>query len=724
MGSSTTALQDQSPSRSTEGPAASRRPKPPGRHLGRVAWSAVAVVVAIGVLIAAIFGWYLPLTSRSSPGCATLPHGVSNFTAGLVKPNGTISILLNEPTIAAVDSIEANASSTALVVLNWSFSSNGSNATLHGYVEQLRQVGLEVLGYVPASSGAPALLEDYSASGLNGVYVPSAESPPGPCTLSDVVADAHHLGGFVVAGGTLSGSPQPPPTNVSLELLTYPDDAWTPDLVQSLQPLASRVAVVVENVSPQLALFVADSLHAIGVHYFLITQNSTGSEPAPVPNQSNIFNRLYETSRIFPVDWIASFSGMEALHQSYANGTVYFLLQNSSYNYSSSVWTTNYRILAVNLSFGDPLFETPTVSVESNNTNLTGSVASIGTEGAAVYFVDVESHTDLSTGVVASNVTTMTAGFSQSSGALLWQSNHSQLVASPMDTGVPWVFPTIEGTVVTDQMIIFEPSFVGIWVTTADAISGNLIDAHLLSLYSAPNNQTIVVGTGWDFGSWGPYAEDFGSYTIVFNSTQVVVPYTLLIGSQATAVFQNRSSSPLTFFGQEVYYLSRTNNTTWIESYNLTSQRSNVAVNIGNVTNLTGAIGIASGLYVVVANNGTYLAYDGAGRPAWETQVPTNPDDALFLPVNLGGNRILVGASIDQFSVATLSYFQEFWVLNATTGRPIEFHNESYTIVPVGNPPSLPSPLPPAYEPWGMIDDEFEFWSWDEGGYYFVNTTP
>ena len=723
MGSSTTALQAPSPSRSAESPTASKGPKPPNRHLGRVAWRVVAVVVAIGVLIAAIIGWYLPLTSRAGPSCAAIPHGVSNFTAGLVKPSGTIAILLSEPTITAVDSIEANASSTALVVLNWSFSSTGSNATLHGFAEQLRQAGLEVLGYVPASSGAPALLEDYSASGMNGIYVPSAERSSGPCTLGDVAADAHRLGGFVVAGGTVGGSLQPPPTNVSLELLAYPDAAWTPNLVQSLQPIASRLAVIVENVSPQLDLFVVDSLHAVGVHYFLITQNSTGSKPAPVPNQSNIFDQVYATPRIFPVDWLAAFSGAEALHQSYANGTVYFLLQNSSYNDSTSVSTTNYRILAVNLSFGDPLFETPTVSVESNNTNLTGSVSSIGTEGAAVYIVDVESHTDLSTGVIASNVTTMTAGFSQSSGALLWQSNHSQLVVSPVDTGVPWVYPSIEGTVVTDQMIIFEPSFVGIWVTTADALSGNLIDAHLLSLCSAPNNQTTVVGTGWDFGSWGPYAEDSGSYTIAFNSTQLVVPYTLLIGSQATAVFQNRTSFPLTLFGQEVYYLSRMNNTTWIESYNLTSQRSNVAVNIGNVTNLTGAIGIESGFYVVVANNGTYIAYDGAGQPAWETQVPTNPDDALFPPVNLGGNRILVGASIDQFSVATLSYFQEFWVLNASTGQPMEFHNESFTIVPVGNPPGLPSSLPPAYAPWGMIDDEFEFWSWDDGDYYFVNTT-
>ena len=723
MGSSTTALQTESPSHSAESPAASRGPKPPGRHFGRVAWSVIAVAVAIGVLIAAIFGWYLPLTSRAGPSCAALPHGVSNFTAGLVKPNGTIAILLSEPTITAVDSILTNASSTALVVLNWSFSSNGSNATLHGIVEQLRQAGLEVLGYAPASSAAPVLLEDYSANGLNGVYVPSTESSSGPCTLGDVVADAHRLGGFVVAGATMGGSLQPPPTNVSLELLAYPDDAWTPNLVQSLQPFASRLAIIVENVSPQLDLFVVDSLHAVGVHYFLITQNSTGPEPAPVPNQANVFDQVYATPRIFPVDWLASFSGMEALYQSYANGTVYFLLQNSSYNYSTSVSTTNYRILAVNLSFGDPLFETPTVSVESNNTNLTGSVSSIGTEGAAVYFVDVESHTDLSTGVIASNITTMTAGFSQSNGELLWQSNHSQLVVAPVDTGVPWVYPSIEGTFVTDQMIIFEPSFVGIWVTTVDAITGDLIDAHMLSLYSAPNNQTIVVGTAWDFGSWGPYAEDSGSYTLLFNSTQLVVPYTLLIGSQATAVFQNRSSFPLTFFGQDVYYLSRTNNTTWIESYNLTSQRSNAAVNIGNVTNLTGAIGIASGLYVVIANNGTYIAYDGAGQPAWETQVPTNPDDALFPPVNLGDNRILVGASIDQFSVATLSYFQEFWVLNATTGQPMEFHNESYTIVPVGNPPGLPSRLPPAYEPWGMIDDEFEFWSWDDGDYYFVNTS-
>lgn len=682
------------------------------------------MVVAIGVLIAAIFGWYLPLTSRSGTSCAALPQGASNFTAGSVKPNGTIAILLNTPTITAIDSIATNASSTALVVLSWSFSSNESNATLRGYAEQLQQAGLVVLGNVPASGAAPALVEDYSASGLNGVYVPSAESPSGPCTPSDVVAEAHRLGGFVVAGGALGGPPQPPPANVNLELLTFPDDAWTPNLVQSLQPIASRVAIVVENVSPQLALFVADSLHTVGVHYFLLTQNLTGAEFAPVPNQPDIFDRLYETPRIFPVDWIASFPGMEILHQTYAHGAVYFLLQNTSYNYSTSVWTTNYRILAVNLSFGDPLFETPTVSVQSNSTNLTDSVASIGTEGAAVYFVDAESYTDLSSGVVAANVTTMTVGFSESSGALLWQSNHSQLVVSPMDTGFPWVFPSIEGTVEIDQMVIFGPYFAGIWVTTVDAITGNLIAAHLVSLYSVPNNRTMVAGMSWEAGSQGPYALDSGSYTIVSNGTQVVVPYTLLLGSQATPVFQSQTSSPLTLSGQEVYYLSRTNNTTWVESYNLTSQRSNVAVDIGNVTNLTGAIGIVGGLYVVIANNGTYSAYERTGQLAWETQVPTNPDDVLFLLVNLGGDRILVGAYIDQFSVATLSYFQEFWELNATTGQPIQFHNESYTITPVGNPPGLPSPLPPVYEPVGMIGQEFEFWSSGDGGYYFVNTTP
>ena len=683
----------------------------------------IAVVVAIGVAIAAIFGVYWPFTNQSSPGCAAPAQGVSNFTAAMVRPNGTVAIIPNEPTASDLHSIEGNASSTALVVLNWSFSSQGSDSTLRGYAEQLQQSGMVVLGDVPTSVDAPGLVSDYAASGMNGVYLPTAESLSGPCTVTDVVADAHRLAGFVVTGGIPGGSPQPPLANVSLELLTYQENSWTPDLVQSLQPIASRVAVVVEDVSPQLALFVADSLHAVGVHYFLITQNSTGTEFAAVPNQSDIFNQLFDTQRIFPADWIASFSGMEALHQTYANGTVYFLLQNSSYNSTTAMWTTDYRILAVNLSFGDPLFETPLVSVESNNTNLTSSIGSIGFEGQSVYLVDVEVHLDLSAGAGASNVTVVTAGFSLSSGSPVWRSDHSFLVVAPLETGAPFVFASIEGAVVTAQIMIFELYFVGIWATTVDSITGNLIGAQLSSIYSAPSNTTFVVAWVGYFSSLGQYPEDTGSYTILFNSTHLVVPYTLLLDSEGTAVFQNRTSSPLTISGQDVYSLSRTNSTTWIESYNLTSQRSNTAINIGNVGNLTGAMGFASGLDIVVANNGSYLAYGPTGRLAWAVQVPTNPDDVLFSPVRLPGNRLLIGAYINQFNVATLSYSQEFWVVNATTGEPIEFHNESYTIAPVGNPPGLPSPLPPAYQPSGMIGTEFEFWSWDAGSYYFVNLT-
>ena len=642
---------------------------------------------------------------------AKLASPTPRFVATNPRTNGTLAIVPSDPTSASIASIEANASTTAFAVLGWPSPSVA--------VKDLQRDGIVVLGYVPEGWAAIQLVDAYATAGMNGIYVPYQKDPTGPWSVSAVVAVAHNLGGFVMAGQNSSDAPVMPAANVNLEVLTYQEKAWLPAVVRSLQPVASRVAVIVEGVSPEMALYLMGSLHTVGVNYLLTTANSTGTSFAPVPNQEHNFVELYDAHRILPTDWLADFSAMPTISfQADAEGTVYFLLQNSSYDSTTLVWTTNYRILAVNLSFGVPLFETPTVMVEANSTDLTDFVQGIGVEGSAVCLVDVEVHLNSSSTSDASNVTMVTAGFNLSSGFPLWQSDHSFQVVAPIYSNIPVVLTSVEGTVVTAQMMIWENYYVGFWVTTANAITGKLIGQGLLPLYSAPSNATLVSGNSWVLSSIGPYVEDSGEVDLNFTRA---VPFTLLIDAQATAVFENGTTSPLALRGPNVYYLSRTNGTTRIESYNLTRQRSNEAIDLGDVMNLTGTIGFAENLYVVTAANGTYLAYDGGGQLAWHVAVPIGPTDSPFAPVNLPGNRLLIGDRIYGFSVEWNSYSEEFWILNATTGQVLEFHNETFVISTAGG---LPAQLPPAYAPWGEIGTEFEFWSWTDNSYCFVRETP
>ena len=55
-----------------------------------------------------------------------------------------------------------------------------------------------------------------------------------------------------------------------------------------------------------------------------------------------------------------------------SNGTIFFLYANQTATSAGPPSLLNLTIIAVNLTWGTPLFETPVVGVPSNDTNLTG----------------------------------------------------------------------------------------------------------------------------------------------------------------------------------------------------------------------------------------------------------------------------------------------------------------------------------------------------------------
>ncbi|MGA7476714.1 MAG: hypothetical protein WBW47_05785 [Thermoplasmata archaeon] len=569
----------------------------------------------------------------------------------------------------------------------------------------------------------PTEVSDYAASGLNGIYVSEAVGSGGPCSVAEIASMARGLGGFVAVGAPSGSVPQSPLPGTNLTILTYEQSAWNPDIVQSLAPYAATTAVVIENASAQLALFLLDSLHAVHTRYFLVSGTSAGNDLLPVPDQGGAYEELYMAHWLVPVDWIASFSNMELVDQVSANGTAYFLL-NQTLASPGLTLTLDDEILAVNLSFGDPLFETPMVSIPLNSTDLTGLSQSVTVRGGLVYLVVVLIHSEPASDVEASNMSLVAEGFNSSTGAAVSQSQHSLLVVPPQQTASPDVHCSTEGTVVAASINLFDaPSYFGVWVTTVDALSGEVLGSHQITLFAGNGVSPIVVGAVESNPvALGPSIEVSGTYTLENGTLEWFVPYLVLTDAAANVTFQDSAAAPqLNLVGGEIYYLVRNGSATYVDSFNVADQLSNPPTLLGDVPNLTGSVLPVDGLIVVESWNGSCLAFTGSGQLSWEVRVPVSAEDLPFPPLALPGDRLLVGASIEEFSVAVSDYSQEVWVLNETTGHVMEYFNQSFLVLPVGNPPGLPYPLPPSFQPEAVVGGELEFTSWDDGGDYFVN---
>jgi hypothetical protein len=609
-----------------------------------------------------------------------------------------------------------------MAVVDWLFASNGPNASLRQYATQLQNDGIAVLGDVPHGADGLTEASDYAASGLNGIYVSETGGSGGPCSVTEITSMVHDLGGFVAVGAPPGSAAQGPLPDTNLMVLTYEQSAWSPGLIQSLIPYAATTAVVIENASAQVALFLLDSLHAIHVRYFLMSEASNGTELLPVPNQGMAYDQLYMAHWILPADWVASFPGTEEVDQASANGTIYFLL-NQTLGSPGPALTLDEKILAVNLSFGDPLFETPSVSIPVNSTDWTGLSQTVTVGGGVVYIVVVLVHSDPASNVEASNMSLVTEGFNSSTGALVSQSQHSLLVVPPQYTGFPTVFCTTYGTTVIASITLFDPpGYLGLWVTTVDALTGIVLGAHQITLFAGNSISPLVVGAVEPNPlALGLYFELSGTYTLENSTSEWFVPYLVLTDDAANVTFQDSAAPQLNLDDGKISYLSRNASTTYLDSYDLSDQRANPPIPLGDVPNLTGSIVLVDGLTVVESWNGTCFAFNGSGQLSWEEQVPVTTENLPFPPLVLPGDRLLVGASIEDFSVAVSHYSQEFWVLNATTGHVIDYSNQSFLVLPVGNPPGLPNPLPASYQPITVIGGELEFTSWDDGGDYFVN---
>ncbi len=684
----------------------------------------VVAVVVVLLVVAAIVPIYLIETSPKSQSCYAPPGIPSNFTSTSLKPNGSIVMVLSTPSPVTVQSIASNGSAIAMAVVDWPFASIGPNASLQQYATQLQSDGIAVLGDVPHGAGSLTDVSDYASSGLNGIYVSETGASGGPCSVSEITSMVHDLGGFVAVGAPPGSAAQGPLPDTNLMVLTYAQSAWNPGRIQSLIPYAATTAVVIENASAQVTLFLLDSLHAIHVRYFLVSEASNGTDLVPVQNQGMAYDQLYLAHWILPADWIASFTGTEEVDQASANGTIYFLL-NQTLGSPGPALTMDEEILAVNLSFGDPLFETPSVSIPVNSTDWTGLSQTVTVGGGVVYFVVILIHSDPASNVEASNMSWVTVGFNSSTGALVSQSQHSLLVVPSQYTGFPTVFCTAYGPTVMASIMLFDPpGYLGLWVTTVDALTGDVLGAHQITLFAGNSISPLVVGAVESKPSaLGPYFELSGTYTLENSTSEWFVPYLVLIDSAANVTFQDSATPQLNLDDGEISYLSRNTSTTYLDSYDLTDQHANSPIPLGDVPNLTGSIVLVDGLTIVESWNGSCLAFTGSGQLSWEVRVPVTTENLPFTPLVLPGARLLVGASIEDFSVAVSHYSQEFWVLNATTGGAIAYYNQSFLVLPVGNPPGLPNPLPASYQPITVIGAEFEFTSWDDGGDYFVNVT-
>jgi hypothetical protein len=697
--------------------AESRRPHRFGRAL-------VVTLIATILIVATLIPVYFVLEKSGAPGC-NAASGSSNFTSGSVKPNGSIAMVLSNLTPTSLQPILANDSSVAFAVVGWQFTPPGPNATLEKYASLLQNADIMALGYITRNTTETSEIADFAASGLNGIYIAESGPSSGPCSITQLSSIGHALGGFVAVETAMGSLPQHPLSDVNLMVFPFDESAWNASVVEELAPVAETSAVIIEHAPADTALFLLGSLHTVGEGYFLITNFWGGDTLAPVADQQWAYEQLYQSSYIVPINWTACHPGMQEVDQAYANGTIYFLFENQTFPGPNSISVSNLSILAVNLTYGNPEFETPLVSFPLNYSGATDVSETLSLGAGVVYAVVVEIQYDAETNSSASMLTMRTEGFNASTGATISQSNHVAIVVAPEATSDPIVMCLVHGSVVTTSSVLFEPFYyVGFWISTTDVLTGDSLGAREVVLYSPDNSSTDIPGASYGLAQLGSYFAVEGTYDVAWNSSDRTVPFLFVINELANVVFQASAEPQLNLYGSDLYFLSNNQTSTSLGSYNLSSQEAGPLVSLGNLSNLTGAIVLADGLFIVNSWTGTYWAYTPDGTLAWTTEVPVIPVYFVtpFPAVPLPGNRLLVGAYFTAFGVDDSNYEQEFWVLNASTGQVLNYYTQEALIIPTGFPPGLPSNLPTSYRPVGVIGGEFQFES-DAGVEFFVNAS-
>jgi hypothetical protein len=681
---------------------------------------AVVAVIAVSIPI------YLVVTQSRGLVCGSADTG-GNFTSLNVRSNGSIAMVLTNLSPRVLQPVLANGSTIGIAVVNWTFAHEGANASLQGYTESLQSEGITVLGFVPRSFGELDQVEEYAASGLNGIFLPASELSGGACSVSQLASAGHHLGGFVAVED--SAVPATVPRDTNLVVVAYTASEWTPAVSEALAPIGPDLGVVIENATPQETLLLMGSLHTINARYYLISSAAMGTDILPIQNQVWAHDLVYHVDCIVPFNWTASVPGTTGVAQSASNGTIFLLFENLSGAYP--VVTMNFSILAVNLTWGDPIFVTPSVDVPLNETDLIENSVSLQTDSDSVSLLVVDVYAAETDTATASNLSLLTMTFDSTSGVEIYASSHDTSLTPPVPSMEAFSFGYLMGSDFRAVTPLYSPAYSAIWITTTDVFTGSTVAAVQVPFFTVTNNSTQIVDNALQAEPLGPYLEESAlvvSQTSEGNSTTTSsIECVALTDAEGNVDFWMNSSAfqyyPISLFlyGGAVYQLANVNSTTFLDSYNLTTQRSATPISLGAELPPGSTLLFTSSSIIVNLGNGTFIGFTRAGLRLWQVGLPTPDLDgfAVFYAMFLPANRLLIGTTSYGVNGENATYAEELYVVDPETGQLLENYTQSSEL------PSTPGgPVPVSYprliQPVGAIGGEVEFTS-ELSEYYFVN---
>jgi hypothetical protein len=678
-----------------------------------------AVVIAAVVIVAAVPIVYFSLRPGASP-CATPSGDKFRFTPVSLRPNGTIVMALQNPTLVSVAPLTQSNASVAIAVLWSNPGSSTPNSTLSAVTGELRSAGVAPLGYV---APGPSALEDvkaYAAAGLAGIYVPPAATGA-VCSPAEIISYGHEQGGFVAQGISEPELPGPLLPDVNLTILTTTEFDWTPAVVRESIPYTSSTAVVVLNESRYLTLFTVGSFHSIGLHYFLVANGTNGTQLLPVSNQLAAYQAVYQGTSLLPFDWLyhASYPlGAVTDGRAYSAGNFYALTETDDVpSGGDAAVIVNQTLLFLNLTYGDPFAPPWTYSYTVPPGELTDVNHAVSVQNGLVYAVDAYLYLANQTGLGGWNLSIVASVANASSGAPLIQTEHKLLVSFPPSSQTsPFAVAEVSGEFVTviTPLAYYSSGDFQLWVSVFNALTGDEVNSEDIPVAAVGEN---LSGWSMNAGHLGPYTYAFGSVALINGSEE---PFTVLMNQTGQTVFEFNGTPTLLLAGNALYFLGHQDGSVEVMAYFLGNRTLDSLADLGPISNLTGAVLPADGLYIVETVNGTYFAFSPAGAKVWEIQLPLNELVAYpVAPTILPGDRIIIGTILDEYTVEVTQYSQEFLLMNATSGEPLAWFNYSFTITPMGSPPALPPNLPPEYGSISMVGGMIQAWAWYGDVYYF-----
>ncbi len=681
----------------------------------RTIWTAL---VAMIVVAAALPLAYLSL-DQASP-CTTPSGEQFHFTPTTLRSSGTIVMTVRNPTLASIAPWTQSNTTVAIAVMLSNPGSVLPNASLRTVAGTLRTAGIVALGYVSPGSSALEEIRGYAAAGLAGIYL-TPDGSGGPCTSAQIISFGHAQDGFVAQGVSEPAIPGPSPLGVNLTIVSATQTQWTPTIVLGLAPYASETGVVVLNASPYLTLCTVGSFHSIGVRYFQVANWTNGTELLPESNEPGAYQQVYQSRSILPFDWLyhafyprGSFTAARA-----SSGNTFYALTETDVvpGGGDGAILVNQTMLALNLTYGDPIAPAWTYSYTIPTVALISENRAVSVQNGSVCAVDAYLHIANQSGLAGWNLSVVASVANASTLAPLIHTEHNVVITFPPSTETsPFAFTVVRGEFVTvvAPLTYYSSGYVQLWVSVCDGLRGDEVYSEVVRVVAVGSN---LVGWSMQGGSLGPYTYAFGTVSLINGSS---VPFTVLLNQTGQLEFEYNGTPALLFTGNALYFLADRNGSTDVMAYFLGSRTLDSLANLGPISNLTGAVLPADGLYLVEQVNGTYLAFNSQGAEVWEIQVPLNQIVAYpNVPTVLPDGQILIGTILNEYTVFVTQYSQEFLLVNATSGQSLEWFNYSFAITPVGSPPGLPPNLPPEYGSISLVGGMIEVWAWYQDFDYF-----